>query len=343
MSLGSLIGWCDHTWNIVIGCDPVSPGCDLCFAVETSNVRQHNPNSKVSAAFAGVVERRPDGSRAWTGKVNFLETRLSMPLRIRKPSRIFVTALGDLFHDQVPDEAIARVFAIMALASRHTFQLLTKRHGRARALLSSERFQRAVQVAIQREKWTLGVDAPAWCWPIRNVQLIVSAEDQKRADLRIPVLLDTPAAVRGVSLEPLLGPVDVAQYLTAGGCHTLANGESFPALCNSPSCGTRLDWVIVGGESGHGARPMHPQWARSIRDQAVAAGVPLFFKQWGSWVPPSQMPESTFMDWDLAYGTDMVDRDIPVPVGNKKRAGNELDGQRWEQFPPSHHDHGAAS
>lgn len=282
MSRRSHIGWTDHTWNITIGCDGVSPGCDLCFAVETSNVRRANPNRKVADAYAGVVERRPDGTRAWTGRVNFIEGRLGMPFEIRKPSKIFVTALSDPFHDNLPDETLARIFAVMALAQRHTFQLLTKRHGRARALLSSERFQRAVQAAIQREKWNFGVDAPAWRWPVRNVQLIVSAEDQKRADLRIPVLLDTPAAVRGVSLEPLLGPVDVAQYLTAGGCHTLSNGESFPALCNSPSCGTRLDWVIVGGESGHGARPMHPQWARSVRDQAVAAGVPLFMKQAGT-------------------------------------------------------------
>jgi protein gp37 len=204
---------------------------------------------------------------------------------------VFVNSMSDLFHDQVPDEFIARVFAVMAIARRHTFQVLTKRHGRMRSLLSSPSFGhlvaeqgRAHHVGCQQD-W-LAVGAMLGGRPLPNVWLGVSAEDQKRADIRIPALLATPAAVRFVSAEPLLGPIDLKQAVIPMGDQ---RGHGLTAsFVHAGSCCDRfhgIDWVIAGGESGPRARPMHPDWPRQLRDQCAAAGVAFFFKQWGGRTP----------------------------------------------------------
>jgi Bacteriophage protein gp37 len=260
------IEWADSTWNPITGCDKVSPGCDHCYAETFAERWRGTPGHYFENGFD--VQLRPN--------------KLALPLRWTKPRKVFVNSMSDLFHDKVPDDYIAKVFAVMALAPQHTFQLLTKRHGRMRSLLSSERFPGLVYMAINallEHGNPLHINDIAIMDALDgfsrgrfkvlpNVWLGVSAEDQKRADLRIPALLDTPAAVRFVSAEPLLGPIDLSRFVED-------DGEKFDL--------PPLSWVIVGGESGPGARPMHPDWARSLRDQCVAAGVPFLFKQWGEW------------------------------------------------------------
>jgi protein gp37 len=248
------IEWTDATWNPVTGCTHVSTGCDHCYAASLASGRlAHLP------AYEGLAE---DGK--FNGTIRLLPERLDQPLRWKKPRMIFVNSMSDLFHDGIPDAYIGTVFDVMARATQHTFQVLTKRPGRMRSLLS-----RWTVDGIQTDPGYLfpphrpvgsaTTKAPLWT-PPPNVWLGTSAEDQKWADVRIPQLLGTPAAVRFVSAEPLLGPIDL--------------GLEFDFQ-------RRLDWVIVGGESGNGARPMHPDWARSIRDQCTAAGVAFLFKQAG--------------------------------------------------------------
>lgn len=306
------IEWTDATWNPVTGCDKVSPGCDRCYAETFAERWRGTQGHYFETGFD--VQLRPD--------------KLDMPLRWTKPRKVFVNSMSDLFHDKVPDEYIARVFSVMACAERHTFQLLTKRHGRMRSLLNSEAFR---ELVFKCQALELPGDVMGDYWPLPNVWLGVSAEDQKRADLRIPALLDTPAAVRFVSAEPLLGPIDL---------HT------DPIAAGSPFWGSQLDWVIVGGESGPGARPMHPDWARSLRDQCVAAGVPFLFKQWGEWSPEDGLNWSEGNGRRLHYarnylrpdGTCAVLGDDGMPgvcmerVG-KRRAGRDLDGRTWDQYP----------
>ncbi|OHU55958.1 hypothetical protein BKG83_17440 [Mycobacteroides chelonae] len=306
------IEWTDATWNPITGCDKVSPGCDHCYAETLAERFRGTPGHYYERGFDVQLRR------------NMLDLPLSK--KWAEPRRIFVNSMSDLFHNKVSYEYIAEVFAIMALAPQHTFQVLTKRHGRMRSLLNSGGFHTAVvehMLAMTPEEQLSDVGDVL---PLPNVWLGVSAEDQKRAELRIPFLMDTPAAVRFVSLEPLLARVDLwpswlhpVMREPSPENHTLgrrigkANGVGF------------IDWVIVGGESGPGARPMHPDWARSLRDQCVAAGVPLLFKQWGEWTPNIG---HRYRDWaNLSDPHEFVMR-----VG-KKAAGRELDGCTWDQYP----------
>ena len=275
------ISWTDATWNPIVGCTKVSAGCDNCYAIRTAHRMAANPNPLVSQAYAGT-----ESGGEWTGKVNLLADRLE-PLRWRKPRRIFVNAQSDLFHKGVPDEFIARVFAVMALTPRHTYQVLTKRHGRMRSLLRSDNFRPAVEDAMRGIVAAYRTERPWYAaWPLPNLWLGVSVEDQQWADIRIPALLDTPAAVRWLSCEPLLGPVDLRGLLQCFHCKTTHKFELCDRMSHPVPYGAlskrHVDWVVVGGESGPGARPMHPAWARSLRDQCQAAGVPFHFKQAGS-------------------------------------------------------------
>ncbi|WP_025997014.1 DUF5131 family protein [Mycobacteroides abscessus] len=310
------IEWTDATWSPVTGCTRVSDGCLNCYIERSTPIR--------------VAGRKFDGEGIGSSlAVQLHPNRLDWPLRKRDGKKIFVCSQADLFHSDVPDEYIAKVFAVMALAPQHTFQVLTKRHGRMRSLLSSHAFWGRVGVAgLDRDVWLpqSGVSLDQHYLP--NVWLGVSAEDQQRADLRIPALLDTPAAVRFVSAEPLLGPIDL-------------HGD--PIAKDSVFWIGHLDWVIVGGESGPGARPMHPDWARSVRDQCVAAGVPFLFKQWGEWSPDLSLNEPVANGKRLKYQRRALlpDGSIAPPwtpcefvdrVG-KRRAGRELDGRTWDQYP----------
>lgn len=303
------IEWTDATWNPVTGCTKVSAGCDHCYA-ET-------------------IAHRFTGSKAYPNgfQVTLRPERLDQPLRWKRPRRIFVNSMADLFHDDVPDEYIAQVFAVMAAAPHHTFQVLTKRHARMRSLLNSDGFLDAVTEADGREGYCATAGLTTYTWPLPNVWLGVSTENQKWANIRIPALLDIPAAVRFISAEPLLGPIDL---------------DAIPVR------GPDLDWVIVGGESGPGARPMHPDWARSLRDQCTAAGVPFLFKQWGEYAPgritshPKFGGGGYFDDGGSVVGGNFAlslpsVHDFGDGVGayriGKKRAGRELDGRTWDQYP----------
>lgn len=348
------IEWTDEVWNPVTGCTKVSPGCDNCYA-ERLTERFHGPGS-----FA---------------EVKLHEDKLDAPLRWRRPRMVFVNSMSDLFHDRIPDEFIAEAFAVMAMSPLHTFQILTKRHGRMRSLLNSPGFWRlvgkhGVGIAMSRTRGQYPAAGPmaltadstdVWeaVSPLPNVWLGVSVEDQKRADLRIPALLATPAAVRFLSCEPLLGPVDLSRYVS-GDCPecgqditTEACGTVHADMACDPTA-TGLQWVIAGGESGPGARPMHPSWAQTLRDQCQAAGVPYFFKQWGEWAPvPTDHPKAQGMDVRGYFGSrcNYVERPpmsaLPAgqwsiggdtgftPMGRvgKTRAGRLLDGRTWDEFP----------
>jgi protein gp37 len=326
MADGSKIEWTDATWNVVIGCDKVSPGCDHCYAIRTAHRMQANPNPKIAAAYAGT---EADGE--WTGQVNLVEDRLELPLSWTRPRRIFVNAQSDLFHKDVPDEFIARVWAVMALAPQHTFQILTKRHGRMRSLLNSEHFKDMVAVEMAGQLNPHPREALDLHWPRRNVWLGVSVEDQQRAGMRIDALRETPAAVRWLSCEPLLGPVCLDAFHSPDGHHpgALAACEAWPS---------GIDWVVVGGESGPGARPMHPDWARTLRDQCVAAGIPFLFKQWGEWSPEQGgRGQDVLIDLDgngIAWSKFAQSSTAAQMWRTGKRAaGRELDGRTWDEYP----------
>lgn len=319
MSEFSHIEWTDATWNPLLGCDKCSEGCKLCYAIRTAWRLQHNPNPTIAKAYEGLVEKRPDGSLNWTGRINLIPERLREPMGWAKPRRIFVNSQSDLFHPEVPDDYIDQVFAVMAICTRHTFQILTKRPERMKEyLLDPWRLDRIY------DHWHsfTGSAREAQGWPLPNVWLGTSVENQKAADSRIPHLVDTPAAVRFLSCEPLLGPVDPC--FTNG----LVHGED--------AADYRVDWVIVGGESGQNARPMNPDWARSLRDQCQAAGVPFFFKQFGEYaqciktaggiVPYS--PE----EWARVERGEYTAQLSLERIG-KKAAGRMLDGREWSEFP----------
>jgi protein gp37 len=245
------ISWCDATWNVVAGCERTSPGCANCWAVRDTWRLAHNPNPKVSAPNAGLVDRR-NGHLDWTGEVRCLPERLTEPMAWKKPKRIFVASRGDLFHPSVPFAFINDVFSVMLRSPLHTYLVLTKRADRMQEYAS-------------------------YAGHLRNVWLGVTIENQQTAEERIPLLLQTPAAVRWVSAEPLLGPVDLRGLWDHCPEHDFPGG-----FCLGPCSSRRhLDWVVCGGESGPKARPMHPDWARGLRDQCREAEVPFFFKQWG--------------------------------------------------------------
>lgn len=377
MAQRSKIEWTDATWNAITGCSVVSPGCTNCYAMRMAGTRLKDHPSRKGLTI---------GSKAgpvWTGEVRLNEDWLMQPLRWPKPRVIFVCAHGDLFHEAVPEHWIDRVFAVMALAPQHTFQVLTKRSARMRAYFESEPQDRISGEAGTLMHWD---DMPQRdAGPLSNVWLGVSAEDQARADERIPDLLATPAAVRFVSAEPLLGPVDLTQITTSSDGYNLrlnaftgiarhtwhknfAGGGHDPGQAGIiDSYQPGLDWVIVGGESGRGARPMHPAWARSLRDQCQQAarsgatgadkttGVPFFFKQWGAWGPwepeaapywrspngkcvdrhvlfPADFDKDRNWDdglWAVAGGWDHV---VFQRVG-KTAAGALLDGREWREMP----------
>lgn len=312
MGDGTKIEWTDATWNPITGCTLVSEGCRHCYAARLAATRLSSHPSR-----AGLARLNAKGEAKFTGEVRFNEQWLDQPLRWRRPRMIFVCAHGDLFHESVPDEWIDRVFAVMALASQHTFQCLTKRPERARAYLAADRCWMWQDPIFGGPLFD--PTFPGSPLPLRNVWLGTSVENQAAADERIPHLLEAPAAIRFLSAEPLLGPIYLHRTDFVGGFDTPY----------------RLDWVIVGGESGHGARPMHPDWARSLRDQCANAGLPFLFKQHGAWLHESHDPNGLW-DWSGADERGAMhlwpDATASIHVG-KKRAGRLLDGREHNGFP----------
>jgi len=300
MAEHSLIEWTNATWNPVTGCSVVSPGCTNCYAMRLAGTRlAHHPSR------AGLTRDSKAGT-VWTGEVRLNAGWLAQPLRWRRPRMIFVCAHGDLFHEAVPDAWIDKMFAVMALAPQHVFQVLTKRPARMREYLTS---------TGTRDRWVeasrmLGEGDPlspqqyadrSHCGPpgnrksvfsqplLPNIWLGTSVERQQEANERIPHLLATPAAVRWISAEPLMGHINLRRIRIAPDHHTILDALDGYAIANSiagsgQEC-AKIDWVVAGGESGPGSRPMHPDWVRALRDQCAAAGVPFFFKQWGDWLP----------------------------------------------------------
>lgn len=372
------IEWTDATWNPLRGCSRVSEGCRNCYA------------EKVAYRFSG--EGQPyeglavlkNGHASWTGKVELVEKHLLDPLKWRpvrvhqsgctkalgpqagcscfgdgkhatRPRRIFVNSMSDLFHENVSWEWTNKIFAVMALSPRHTFQILTKRPEVMRQYIES------IGNGAKDDKWFLqgaadglvdncGVleDHP---WPLPNVWLGVSTENQEAADKRIPLLLQTPACVRFISAEPLLGPVDLSIIPRPFEFHQSPYGwDKWLAK--------KLHWVICGGESGTGARPMHPDWARTLRDQCNASQVPFFFKQRGEWSEvggglPHRTHDVDHSPLDMTVPIDStncvlsVDGHRPTAQGDmhpgvpyrwlsrigKRAAGAILDGIEHRSFP----------
>jgi protein gp37 len=331
------IEWCDATWNPIRGCTRVSEGCRHCYA-ETVAARFSGPGqpyeglaryvSRPQRGYPGA-ELAPDKREArWTGKVAWVERVLDQPLRWRRPRRVFVNSMSDLFHESIPDEWVDRVFAVMALATHHTFIVLTKRPQRMRDYVSDPATLGKVAGAMTARGFGHIAAALRPHWPFRHLWLGVSAEDQATADERIPLLLDTRAAVRVLSAEPLLGPIDLIRLPRAGNMHDWLTGERETALTKDST--PRLGWVIAGGESGPGARPMHPDWPRQLRDQCQVAGVPFFFKQWGEWKPgPGGILDKRIDRPDFK----VIDPETSVARVGKRAAGSLLDGTEHKAFP----------
>lgn len=310
MGANSKIEWTDATWSPVTGCTPISAGCQNCYAARMA---------KRLAGRCGYPADEPF-------RVTFHPERLDEPLHWRKPRRVFVVSMGDLFHKDVPFGWTTHVFDAIRDCQKHTFQILTKRPERMEEFFNG------------RGGWRYGP-------PPYNVWLGVTVENQDTADERIPLLLRCPAKVRFLSCEPLLGPVAIRvtrhhdhpsgdptlwwetyDYPLSGFCSTKQGGWTDP---NYP----RIHWVIAGGESGPNARPSHPDWFRSLRDQCAAAGVPYFFKQWGAWLP------------EQAIGSDeefrRITKSCPSMYEGKQRwyrtgktaAGCLLAGREHKEFP----------
>lgn len=252
------------TWNPIAGCTVLTPGCRSCYAMRLAK----RLGAMGNPLYKGLTQDSNRGA-VWTGEVRKAPRHtLLEPLRRKKPTTYFVNSMSDLFHENVPDEWIIEIFAVMAVCGAHTFQVLTKRADRMRSIIKQMgKSIEPLERAARDMGWTLKFEGNGMVpWPLPNVWLGVSTERQKEADERIPLLLETPAAVRFISAEPLLGPI----ILHPLGCGTNAL---------SSSTGPNLSWTIVGGESGHGHRDMDPAWAKSIIAQCVDAAVPVFMKQ----------------------------------------------------------------
>jgi len=273
----SKIEWTNATWNVVTGCTKVSSGCRFCYAERLF------PRVYPGRKFADV---------------RFHADRLDLPLRWKRPRHIFVNSMSDLFHYVVTTAELDLIFSVMAMSSQHTFQVLTKRPERMNTYLTGliDRGGASYTDGVLKDmcsdrNWRyfagqvndrLLRQVSPWKWPIQNIWLGVSVEDQKTADERIPLLLQTPAAIRWVSYEPALAAVNLDEYLTG---HEEA-GTPFSGAPHVGGCVAwtpPVDWVVAGGESGPQARPSQLDWFRQMLTQCRAANVPFFMKQIGGW------------------------------------------------------------
>lgn len=278
------IEWADTVWNFVTGCTKVSSGCKNCYA-ERMAIRL--------AGRAGYPVNDPFN-------VTLHQDKLFNPLFWKKPRRVFVNSMSDLFHNEISDGLILTAFAIMALTPQHTYMILTKRPKRMYEFLARDEIVSVIGAMAEDIIGTFQLDKTSeFSYPLKNVWLGTSIENQSTADDRVPWVLRTPAIVRFVSYEPALAPVNFENFIDDSGFVT-------------------LDWVIMGGESGPGARPMNPSWVRSVRDRCQAFGVPFFFKQWGEW---------KFFANEPGTSNPIYER-----VG-KKKAGRLFDGREWNEYP----------
>lgn len=352
LALARATGRDARVWNPLRGCLPASPGCTNCWAAPVAAMRAKNPNPKISARHADLTT--PNGT-AFNGTCRATD-EWNLPVQISRPSVFFVCSESDLFFAGHDDEAVDKVFDVIATAPWHHFLILTKRAERLPQFFARPAFGREVAV---------------FDWPLPNVWLGVSVEDQQRADERIPHLLATPAAKRFLSCEPLLGSVNISAWLfgreePCADCPKDVDCECGWMGRQTLEGEAALHWVIVGGESGPGARPMHPDWARGLQDECKAAEVPFFFKQWGDWCPIGALP---FDSGELYHPAPLRDpeaiRRCKVDTGillsdgrlvhpahpdafqqgfashqtfrtGKKAAGRLLDGREYLQIPEVH-------
>lgn len=309
MSAKTGIEWTDATWNPVVGCRKVSEGCRNCYAKSLHDLRHkaYHEGKRMPEQYAEPFEY-----------VRLLPKRLDMPLKWRKPRRIFVNSVSDLFHDAVPDDYIALVMQTIREAHWHTFQVLTKR---------------ARRMFAWYERWTHEYPGFDGRLP-NNLWLGVSVENQSAADERIPYLLEIPNGRRFVSCEPLLGPVNLRAAIDRenrviyDGLDSMRteydqSGHTFPEPY------TKLHWVIAGGESGRNARPMQAVWARSLREQCQETGTPFFFKQWGEWCENDQAQVQGRLAKEIWR---WLGGNISLRLGTRAN-GHLLDGREWREVP----------
>jgi len=373
MADGTHIEWTDATWNVITGCSVVSPGCTNCYAMKLAGTRlRHHPTR------AGLTTDSKAGP-VWNGQTRVNWEWIDQPISWRRPRMIFVCAHGDLFHDTVARDDIAQIYGVMIAAHHlrgHILQVLTKRSARMKALLNDPDFWEIANAhagALILEHVDpldrRSDDARATCDeygprnPPPGIWVGVSVEDQARADERIPDLLATPAAVRWLSMEPLLAPVDLTSIKAPGdedetdglnwrfdalevGDYYWFEGENGqPGDCgDGPYRDHRIDWVVLGGESGQGSRPVHPDWVRNVREQCAnatihgdPAPVPFFFKQWGAWAPDPNGDRCVAIDSlnmpNLEPSGSNGDGAVRISKVGKKAAGRLLDGVQHDGMP----------
>jgi protein gp37 len=353
------IEWTDCTWNPVRGCSMAkgseAGGCLNCYAARQS--ARNLPGLMSPTTGKPFAVKRGAGPR-WTGEVEVIPHMLAMPLSWKQPRKCFVNSMSDLFHERLSFEDIAAVYGVMAACPHVTFQVLTKRPERRREFFSWLQTRRNGFGSIPAREYAANaamsfIDHPAVDreievgsnrpWPLPNVWEGTSVENQETADRRIPELLATPAAIRFLSCEPLLGSIDLgfagvlSRTIPQGfGTWPIARQEEYIGATARAEFMARtetVDWVIVGGESGPGARPMHPEWARSLRDQCLAAGVAFHFKQWGQFKP---IPTAEIADPGIRASAG-GDEFVMWPSRSKEDAGRLLDGREWNEFPEVAH------
>lgn len=313
----------ERAWNLVSGCTPVSRACDHCWAARESAMREHNPNPKISDRHRGLTDHKSFAGDLTTtprfnGRIRINEAALQLPMRTRKPAVWSIWT--DLFHPDVPFEFAVKAFCVMDYCRHHTFLVCTKRPER---MLE---FAHEVEIGML---YMAGKDDPTgrdggWdSWPLPNVIPGTTIEDQ-RTSARCAYLVQVPAYRRFLSMEPLLGDVRLNT-----GIYSLGDG----LWTGTRITGGNIHWITAGGESGPGARELHPAWIRRVRDQAEAAGIPFHFKQWGEWLPWGQFGnrvlqchhQKTVQDPDLG--------DFRTYRVTKKKAGRLLDGVLHDEFP----------
>ena len=350
----SKIEYVDETWNPMSGCTKISPGCTHCYAERMAR-RLAGRFGYPEAPHHFDVTLHPD--------------RLDEPLRRKKPTRYLVCSMGDLFHEDMEYEWLDKVFAVMGCRQRHTYLVLTKRPQLMKKYLLAERGGgRDTRDKIDEASWDEFGWGDPWSdsitelWPLPNVWPGVTVENQDET-WRVDELVKIPAAKHWVSLEPMLGPVDLIAGVPCCVCHGTGEGlgDTDCPVCYGDGYERRLDWVVLGGETGPGARPCNPGWVRKVRDDCVAAGVDFFFKGWGAWIPIGEEPPDTDIQGDHGFlsmsgivkGTrieyvdgqgklrdtnELSDFNLPndwalIARVGKKAAGRLLDGQTWDEMP----------
>jgi protein gp37 len=333
MTKNTKIEWADHTFNPWIGCTKVGPGCDHCYAEADFDKRRH-----VVTWGAGQLRKRTAPS-TWAQPLRWNAEAERLGIRYR----VFCASLADVFDNEVPQLWRQNLMSMIVRTPNLDWMLLTKRIGNAKRMLSDASMHDALLLT-----------ANDWYRPPENLWIGATIINQEEADRDIPKLLAVPAAKRFLSMEPLLGPVDLTDITVK---HTGGTEDHFSAIFDpdddEAESFSYIDWVIVGGESGPNARPIHPDWARSLRDQCQAAGVPFMFKQWGEWIPYEDSAQPPFMwsqhgheidghvlpdfesedgqrqrEWHCDYSEMLLARLV-----GKKAAGRLLDGREWNEVP----------